>query len=441
MNKIALLIMFVLSSAEMLSAGANFRGTARGIFVNPHGGSDQSGVGTNSYSYGSPTPNSVSFRGKQFNITTESGYIFGNTAQNNRPAFSLGTIEYYNGDTSVGRASIQLDIEVYFTLPVVTSAKTISSKLNFLITPYNDDKNISADYLYLPKSIRPETLLTQDGAPITIEPFGFATTDVNGFTKIDEFHVFEGEFASAELLAHITSSCEPIVDGAVKTWISDHINSDNTIAKNAAMNATFIPRFNLSLDEAAKLCGYDHFNWVQYVLDDPKAGMYAANNPTKLLKGPFLDPPIGGYTTLIDDTLPYYWGENSPTAHEIQENTFKSKLEFYDAPEDEDLQGNETVKFIIGLVGVLANDKYDMLYVWEWKSNYNGHTGTAHFKNISYLSPGGTGGASISKLDLTADEIPLSVRRLMQKDGARNIDLPVYLDLLPLPLLYNVLFD
>lgn len=207
------------------------------------------------------------------------------------------------------------------------------------------------------------------------------------------------------------------------------------------MNATFIPKFNLSLIEAAKLCGYDHFNWVQYVLDDPQADMYAANNPTKRLKGPFLDPPIGGYTSEIDDTLPYYLGENGPTGWELETYTSKAKLEFYDAPEDLDLQGNETVKFIIGLVGVLANDKYDMLYVWEWKSNYNGHTGTAHFKNLSYLPPGGTGDANITKKDLTAKEIPLSVRQLMQKDGARNIDVLVYMDLLPIPLLYNVIFD
>ncbi|HIP14339.1 MAG TPA: hypothetical protein EYG74_02495 [Sulfurimonas autotrophica] len=439
MNKIILLIMFVLNNAEMLSAGTNFRGTARGIFVNYSGGSHQLGVGTNSYSYGYPTPNRVSFFGKQFNVTTESGYIFGVPAQNNRPTFSLGTIEYYNGDTSDGRASIQLDIEVHFTSPVATSAKTISSKLNFLVTPYNDDKYLSADYLYLPKSIRPETLLTQGGAPITIEPFGFATTDVSGFTTIDEFHVFEGEFASAELLAHITSSCEPIVNGAVKRWIGDHINPDNTIAKNTAMNATFIPKFNLSLDEAAKLCGYDHFNWVQYVIDDPRPTMAGANNPQKVLKSPFLDPPIGGYTTLIDDSLPYYWGENGPTAHELQKYSSKTKLEFYDAPGDPNLQDKDTVKFIIGLVGVLANDKYDMLYVWEWKSNYNGHTGTAQFKNISYLSPGGTGGVSITKVDLTAEEIPLNVRQMMQKDGARNVE--TYTDLLPVPLLIPVLFD
>jgi len=42
---------------------------------------------------------------------------------------------------------------------------------------------------------------------------------------------------------------------------------------------------------------------------------------------------------------------------------------------------------------------------------------------------------------LTAKEIPLSVRQLMQKDGARNIDVPVHMDLLPIPLLYNVIFD
>jgi len=404
-------------------------------------------VGTNYFRYGtaSNSQNSLEFIGKSFKVTTPTGYILGKDAQKRRTLFSLGRLTYHNGTTTgESLGGVQLKTSIQLHSPVSAGPTDISSSLTFNITTNNGNKEESADYVYLPKSFAPITLTTIGGAPITVSPYGFGNASANGFTRLDKFFVYEEESASADLLATIASSCESIVSGGVKTWIGDFINENGSISKNTVMNASFIPNFKLSLDEAAKLCGYDHFNWVQYVLDDPQPAMVGVNNPQKVLKGPYLDPPLGGYTsqTYGDDSLPYYLGENGPTAHELQDYSTKFKLTFDDAPQDEGLKGNDTVKFIIGLVGVLANDKYDMLHVWEWESNFNAHSGVASYRKHDALSIGngnGTGGVSITKVDLTAEEIPLNIRQLMQKHGARNVE--TYVDLLPVPLLIPVLFD
>ena len=53
--------------------------------------------------------------------------------------------------------------------------------------------------------------------------------------------------------------------------------------------ATFTPNFGFSLQTAAHLCGYDHFNWLQVVVADPHVPDMPAG-----LHVPFIDPPLGG---------------------------------------------------------------------------------------------------------------------------------------------------
>ena len=422
-------------------AETTFSGSAEGVFVAPSGGGTYSGVGTNYFKYGIAltSQNSLEFVGKSFNVTTPTGYVLGKDAQDRRSLFSIGRLTYHNGTTQgdSNPSGVQLKTSVQLFSPVSAGPTDVSSSLTFNITTNNGNQEENADYVYLPKSFAPITLTTVGGAPITIYPYGFGNASANGFTRLDKFFVYEEESASADFLAKITSSCESIVNGAVKTFTSNN---------GITMNAIFIPNFQLSLDEAAKLCGYDHFNWVQYITDIPSPNPFRAiNNPQKALSTPFLDPPLGGYTYQSaeggDDTLPYYLGENGPTASELQTSSTKTQLSFDDSPAWGNLPAKQSINFLSALVGTLGNGKFDTLYAWNWKTTFNGTSGgISRIKNIMPVdSHSGTGGITIIKKDLTAIEIPLGIRQLMQKDGARNIE--TYADLLPVPLLIPVLFD
>jgi len=75
-------------------------------FTNPSGGGVSTGVGTDFFTWGDgyvySGPSSLRFTGKSFKVTTPSGYILGTNAQKDRPTFSIGTLEYYNGDVKSG---------------------------------------------------------------------------------------------------------------------------------------------------------------------------------------------------------------------------------------------------------------------------------------------------------------------------------------------------
>jgi len=436
MNKIKIILTIViLINAEILSAGANFRGTASGIFVKPYGNGSYGGVGTDTFTYGnSGGQNRLNFQGRQFNvnISTPGGYIFGSAAQSNRPSFSLGTLSYYNASNNNNPEGVYLDVDVQLTSPVGTNTKTISTKLDFEITTNDGDKYHNADYVYLSQTFAPITLLAQGGTPITIEPFGFSANGINGFTRINSFHVFEDESDSAELLAHITSPCESIVRNAVKTY-----------ELGPKMQAKFEPNFNLSIDEAAKLCGYRAFNWHQVIVDDPYSAGLTTNSGEKL-DTMYIDPPRGGYSYSTSDGIgnfPYYL-DPTDTALNSQNHFQKYKLYFSDLPRDKNMKPNQPIKFVTSLVGLKHNDQYDVLYTWKWQTTWNGgNSGGVSIRSIASLDnvgTGGTGGTTLTKKDLSAIDIPLNVRKLMQDTGATNVE--TYADLLPLPILFPVLF-
>jgi len=446
-----LLTIVILINAEILSAGANFKGTASGIFVNPYGTDGYGdrvvyqGVGTDTFTCGnSGGRNQLSFQGTQFNvnISTPGGYIFGSGAQSNRTSFSLGTLSYRNARTRGNPKGVYLDVDVQLNSPSRTNTKTISTKLDLVMTMNDGDKYHNADYLYLSQDFAPITLLTQAGVPITIEPFGFAANGVNGFTRISSFHVFEDESDSAELLAHITSPCESIVRNAVKLYVG----KPPFIEQDHAMGASFIPNFDLSIDKAAKLCGYRGFNWYQVVVDDPYGIKDNSGNMLGLGRI-YVDPPRSNYPYSKSNgqgNFPYYL-DPTDTRETTQYHlgSGKNRLYFSDIPRELRMKPNKPIKFVTSLVGLKHNDQYDILYTWKWQTNWNGgNSGDVSIRSIHSLDNvgiGGTGGTTIIKKDLSAIDLPFNVRKIMQDTGATNVE--TYADLLPVPLLIPVLFD
>lgn len=399
----------------------NFQGTASGVFTNPSGGVT-TGVGTDFFTWGDPitSVSSLRFTGKSFSVNTRTGlYVLGSFAQKSRPKFSIGTLDYHNGTVEGGTEadSVQLETTIQLTSPVQTGPVVIPIQLDLVNTENNDDPTASADSVYLPGTLAPVTLTTTGGAPITIEANGFGNVTANGFTQVKQFFVLEESSATADLYAQIASPCEAIVRNAVEPYVIDK-----------GMYATFRPNFDLTLTEAADLCGYDHFNWYQVITHISTTHPFRAkNDPDTSPVAPFIDPALGGWTYESgNDLLPFYWAEGGAAPEEKLLSTYTSStsLLFMDTPSWPGLPYEDFIGFTTMLVGVLADNSWDALYSWNWKTTFTGTTGdTGRLNNIIPFDPdSGTGGVTILKKDLTASDIPKIVRDLMEKDGARNLE-------------------
>ncbi len=99
----------------------------------------------------------------------------------------------------------------------------------------------------------------------------------------------------------------------------------------ATMGASFTPRCGISIDDAAGVGGFDHFNWLQVVTSDTDVA-FCKSHPGgtgcvglqdqsgALPSTPYIDPPLGGwyYQTVsscapglfpVQDSLPWYLDE------------------------------------------------------------------------------------------------------------------------------------
>ncbi|MBE9169662.1 hypothetical protein IQ238_19755 [Pleurocapsales cyanobacterium LEGE 06147] len=144
--------------------------------------------------------------------------------------------------------------------------------------------------------------------------------------------------------------------------------------------AKFAPQNSLGekikLDELASALGYEHFNWVNYVKQDPH-GM--RDRSGKLLSIPYNDPPKGGYLYEAADELPFYWDmvecEGCRFRHNYQHPKVSNDfhLVFEDVPSDYRLKSGESIEFVTHLVGVKSLNfqtnkaEWDVLYTFRWK--------------------------------------------------------------------------
>src|SRR5262245_443344 len=412
------------------SATANplttFEGSATGRFTDPSftdpSTGISSGVVTNSFSWGVGEPSRLHFTGSSFSVTTATRYVFGSQAQAARPFFSLGELSFHNGRIVDGTEarSVRLDTSIQLNSPLAAGPAIIPAELRLFNTPNTDGQgnplppDVAADVVGLGQRFAPVKLTAIGSAPPTVQPAGFGDVLGGGFASIDKCFVFEGGEASTELFAQFGSPCESIVSGQVKP-----------AASGAVMRATFTPNFGLDLGAAAKLCGYDHFNWYQVVTRDPFP-LSAQSAPNTPLTVPDVDPPLGGYSGSPADNLPFYWNESTDEPSLSQHTALKT-LEFSDFPAEPSLTPGQFLQFTTALVGVLPDNSWDALFAWTWSSNFNGTVGGVAVRNNTLPADpdSGTGGTTILQTDLTAGDLAQQVRDLMQRDGALNVSLDV----------------
>lgn len=200
------------------------------------------------------------------------------------------------------------------------------------------------------------------------------------------------------------------------------------------MAANFSP-VGMTLTDAAKLGGYDHFNWYQIALAYP--GSSLAGHPA-----PFVDPPtdlfgapIGGLGTQRADSLPFYWDETDCSGCDPRYNLHDpsntsaddSTLYFDDLPADIYIPAlGDTMSFVTQLAGVRSDGTWDALSTFYWSSDYHCilsdcSGGLAVSRNLDPFPVGGAGGILDAHEITDLTTLPLNVRDLMAADGATNV--------------------
>jgi hypothetical protein len=219
------------------------------------------------------------------------------------------------------------------------------------------------------------------------------------------------------------TSCQDAINGTVKPT-----------ATGANIDATFTPNDGLSLDQAAALCGFKTFDWMQKDTkhDDPTP-LYARNlggafnsnvkGPVHLTSKstPWSDPPAGGgyYSPTRpneapDYSYPFYYDPNVDLPPQQAGGMI---MKFHDAPNDPCRFGGgwantpncanssqppgSFASYVTHLAGVnFDGTATDLGIGFTWNTNYNGSTGGVYgVEGTAGTADGnGTGGVTITSV-------------------------------------------
>lgn len=225
-------------------------------------------------------------------------------------------------------------------------------------------------------------------------------------------------FFSLEEAISNAISCRDVVNNSVA----------NPASGNTTITATFTPNLNLTLSQAAFLCGFKDFDWQQFVTTLPAPSPYAqiGSPNTKLTAPPrFLDPVAGGYTICDDsgncvdqpdNSFPFYLDPNNG---ELASHQTATTLDFSDTPSDQCLPGGRGrgcngktapagsfIAFTTHLAGVnFDGTATDLGIGFSWKTTFNGSSGgVSTTKNFTPVDPGsGSGGITVTAYEPTTN--------------------------------------
>jgi hypothetical protein len=248
------------------------------------------------------------------------------------------------------------------------------------------------------------------------------------------------------------TSCQAIIDHSILSFPT--LYSSTTSGGFPGITSTFTPNYGYTISQAAKICGFVDFDWVQTIVALPDPSPYFAMNlavtPTTGHVGgqliplhlggsfdpaintgvhltsklaPFNDPPQGGgysYQEKTDYSYPFYcdptgdpacprtlttlgW-KDSPADPCIAEPSGMPGAKYLSTPEIQAKCGYSVTKpgakisFTTHLAGVqFDGTPKDLGIGYTWTSNFNGTSGgVATTKNASEADPGsGSGGITV----------------------------------------------
>lgn len=174
------------------------------------------------FTWGTPSdgfqPSSLHFEGTSFsNISPELEFAIGNLT------FHNGTILAGTGATGV---ELALNLDLTVNIPIATQNVTFTFEL--INTPNYDwqSNNENADYVQI--STPSEMFTTTYNGVIYYIDLSFGAVGGNGFSTIDEFHVWENQEASATVIAKITTTPPTEFDTVpptVELWTASNLVS------------------------------------------------------------------------------------------------------------------------------------------------------------------------------------------------------------------------
>jgi len=194
-----------------------------------------------------------------------------------------------------------------------------------------------------------------------------------------------------------------------------------------AMLATFSPSTTgnpMTLTQAAAECEVTRFDWQQIVTSLPIPFEDAVG---LALTAPFNDPPVFGYTYMLDapvlydsflppsQTYPFYYNPtlvatrcaiagNGVCTLPITSSNGQT-LNFFDSPRSTSLPAGGYFGFTTRLVGILAGPagpaEGPTFFEWKWISTYNETTGGVQVQTASSVpvDGSGTGGVTITSVN------------------------------------------
>jgi hypothetical protein len=256
-------------------------------------------------------------------------------------------------------------------------------------------------------------------------PSGLRSFTITDSTQAQAKAYSTGQIATAT--AEVTSSgwTAAFVPGntleeARRAVLQGSVHAAPATNNPARIEASFTPGGGLTLQEAAILCGVDHFNWLQYVVDTPftfrKSAIGSDPNAGTILNPPILDSDTdpssrislhSNYSNItryvnVDpgagDTAVFYLSEDPKDQFYVLQPEFytANTLKFRDNPRTVfgDFAPGESLRFATSLVGVNADGSYvsysDLLtnFIWSSDAEYIGDVlvGGGIGTDVVYLS-------------------------------------------------------
>ncbi|BAZ00469.1 hypothetical protein NIES37_44610 [Tolypothrix tenuis PCC 7101] len=221
------------------------------------------------------------------------------------------------------------------------------------------------------------------------------------------FNLGDGETKTFTLYARIYTSQLDILSysqllakgNATYVFYGSELNSRQNSLTNGSIFAAFRPKKGMDINIAAKILGYDHFNFYQELRSDASKnktypdmrliGGFSQEQVYKYqIKPPYVDPPPYRKTSEPNspeaDKLPYYWDEdiNKSSKYYLENNIKNGWLIFSDRPsrnfDPTQITDKPDLSFVTALVGVkdpigttTDQPQFDPLLYFEWKTNYN----------------------------------------------------------------------
>ena len=165
-------------------------GSANGVFMNPTGGTRMvtnlnDGESSSYFEWGNGINSSIEFTGSSF-IDANEG-----------ERFLLGTIDYFNGTSRLSTTANSIDLALSLNFDL-GEERAFDFNLELINTPNDTEtEEGDADYVSLYSILSLSTTMIYDwDFDLKIE---FGETTEEGFSTIDQFHVFEGESARGNI--------------------------------------------------------------------------------------------------------------------------------------------------------------------------------------------------------------------------------------------------